>query len=348
MVKFCHLVQGADVARGFIPIGKPIDGARAVLLDEAGKACPRGTVGEIIIRTPYRSLGYYRQPELTREVFVQNPFSDDPDDLVYRTGDLGRMLHDGSFQFVARKDDQVKYRGVRIELGEVEAALLQHSDVQQAAVMARHDGRGDQGLVAYFVAIDEKSPTTSDLRRFLQRKLPDHMIPSAFVALDALPLSANGKVNRKALPSPDGTRPLLDRPYVAPRNPTEQAVASVWSEALAMDRVGVHDDFFELGGHSLTATQVISRMREQFRVEIPLKSLFEKPTVAHLAALIDRGEELGPVWSAPPIELVVRDGDLPLSFAQERLWFVCQLVPEHPFYNMPYCLELSGALESRP
>jgi amino acid adenylation domain-containing protein len=347
MVKFCYLVQRSDVDRGFIPIGKPIEGARAVILDEAGKPCPPGVAGEIHIRTPYRTRGYYKQPELTAQVFVQNPFNDDPDDLIYKTGDLGRRLQDGNFQFVGRRDGQVKVRGVRIELGEIEAALRGHPAVQEAAVLAREDRPGDKSLVAYVVARGENHLTTSELRRFLQGKLPDYFLPTVFVTLSSFPLTASGKIDRRSLPAPDRSRPELEKPYVAPRSTTERALVEIWTEVLSVERVGVEDNFFELGGHSLLATQVISRLRHQFQVELPLRELFEEPTVANLARVIDRARS--GEWAAPgpPIVPASREGDLPLSFSQQRLWFLDQLMPGNPFYNMPSAVRLVGRFDQK-
>ena len=347
MIKFCHVIQRKDVDRGFIPIGTPIEGAKAVILDSAGNPCPQGTSGEIHIRTPYRTSGYYRQAELTRQVFIQNPFNNNPRDLIDRTGDIGRVLHDGNFQFVGRKDLQVKIRGVRIELGEIETALQSHPAVQRAVVVAREDSAADKSLVGFVMAAEGEDPTISSLRRWLQVMLPHYMVPTAFVVLDELPLTANGKVNRRALPRPASARPQLEELYQPPRTPTEHAVARIWCAVLSLDQVGVHDSFFELGGHSLLATQVLSRVREHCQCEVPLGALFQESTIANLSTIIDRSHNTDPTAALPQIHRADRDQELPLSFSQQRLWFLDQLVPGEAFSNMPTTVRLTGRLDYR-
>ena len=347
MIKFCHVIQRKDVDRGFIPIGTPIEGAKAVILDSAGNPCPQGTSGEIHIRTPYRTSGYYRQAELTRQVFIQNPFNNNPRDLIDRTGDIGRVLHDGNFQFVGRKDLQVKIRGVRIELGEIETALQSHPAVQRAVVVAREDSAADKSLVGFVMAAEGEDPTISSLRRWLQVMLPHYMVPTAFIVLDELPLTANGKVNRRALPRPASARPQLEELYQPPRTPTEHAVARIWCEVLSLDQVGVHDSFFELGGHSLLATQVLSRVREHCQCEVPLGALFQESTIANLSTIIDRSHNTDPTAALPQIHRADRDQELPLSFSQQRLWFLDQLVPGEAFSNMPTTVRLTGRLDYR-
>ena len=283
MVKFFHIVQESDLSLGFIPIGKPMKGAKALVLDDRKSVCPPGVVGEIYIRSPFLTLGYYKNPEATKEVFVKNPFNNDPNDIIYKTGDLGSVRDDGNFRFLGRKDNQVKVRGIRVELGEIESHLLNHPLVTATVVLAREDRAGDLRLVAYIVANQEQAPTISDLRSFLKTKLPNYMVPSAFVLLEALPLTPNGKVDRRALPTPSQNRPEFDEPFVAPCTPVEEELTQIWSKVLSVERVGIHDNFFELGGHSLLVTQVVSRIRDAFEVELPLRDLFEKPTVAGLA-----------------------------------------------------------------
>jgi len=286
MVKFFHMVEESDLSRGFIPIGKPMKGAKALVLDDQQNVCPPDVIGEIYIRTPFRTLGYYKNPEATKEVFVKNPFNDDPNDIIYRTRDLGLLLNDGNFRFLGRSDNQVKVRGIRVELGEIENHLLNHPLVTGAVVLAREDTAGDVRLVAYIVAKQEPGPSSNELRGHLKQKLPDCMVPSAFVMLDALPLTPNGKVDRRALPAPDPGRPDLEKTFVAPRTPLEETLADIWAEVLKLERVGVHDNFFELGGHSLSVTQVISRARGAFQIELPVRHLFENPTVAGSAVRI--------------------------------------------------------------
>ena len=279
MIKFFHPVKRADADRKSIPVGKPMDGARAIVMGADGKTCPPGSVGEIYIRTPYRSLGYYKAPELTREVFVPNPFNVDPEDLVYKTGDLGRVLSDGNFEFLGRKDHQVKIRGQRVELGEIENALRGYEGVRETVVIEATSTNGESYLCAYVAAGEELE--TDQLREYLFKELPVNMVPAVFMRLDALPHTLNGKVDRRALPPPEKKR--AQTPYEAPRTVTEATLAQIWGELLGVERVGVNDDFFELGGHSLLATQLMSRLRTAFQTELPLATLFENPTVARLA-----------------------------------------------------------------
>jgi acyl carrier protein len=232
--------------------------------------------------------GYLNRPDLTSERFVPDPFDPDPGARLYRTGDRGAFLGDGNLILSGRFDDQVKIRGYRVEPAEVEQALSRHPGVREAAVVAREDEPGQKRLVAYVVR-GEAALGPSDLRGFLKEKLPEYMVPSAFVTLEALPLTPNGKVDRKALPAPEG-RPELNEAHVAPRTPTEEVLAGIWAQVLGLDRVGVHDNFFELGGHSLLATQVVSRLRKAFQRELPIRWLFEAPTVAQLAARVDTAE----------------------------------------------------------
>ncbi|HEX2268877.1 MAG TPA: non-ribosomal peptide synthetase [Pyrinomonadaceae bacterium] len=282
MIKFFYPVQRADADRKSIPVGKPMEGARAIVVGADGKTCPPGSVGEIYIRTPYRSLGYYNAPELTREVFVPNPFNDDPQDLVYKTGDLGRVLSDGNFEFLGRKDHQVKIRGLRVELGEIENALRGYEGVREAVVIEATNTNGESYLCAYVAAGEELD--TDQLREHLFKELPVNMVPATFIRLESLPHTLNGKVDRRALPPPEQKRART--PYVAPRTTTEETLAEIWRDLLGVERVGVNDDFFELGGHSLLATQLMSRLRTAFQVEVPLAALFENPTVARLAVPI--------------------------------------------------------------
>jgi acyl carrier protein len=284
------------------------------------------------------------RPELTAEKFIPDPFSEDPAARFYKTGDLARYLPDGKIEFLGRIDHQVKIRGFRIELGEVESVLGRHPAVEEAVVIAREDVPGDKRLVAYVVASHEPTPTFSELRSFLEEKLPDYMIPAAFVPLDAMPLTDNGKVDRRALPAPDRMRPDLQEAFVAPRSQSEELVVGIWSNVLGLERIGVYDSFFELGGHSLLAVQIISRIREVFEVELPVRALFEAPTVAGLTERIEAARRNDEGLQTYPLQAVSRDQDLPLSFAQERLWFLHHLEPDSVAYSMPRSIRLKGVL----
>jgi amino acid adenylation domain-containing protein len=285
MVKFFHCITWADAHGKSIPIGKPIDGTRALVVSPEGKACPPNFAGEIYIRTPYMTLGYYKAPELTRQVFIPNPFSKDPNDIVYRTGDLGRMLPDGIFEFLGRSDLQVKIRGVRVELGEIENALRACDGVKDSAVIVARDHNDEPYLVAYVVADPQAQVET--LRDQIVTELPPNFVPSVIIRLDQLPLTSNGKVDRKALPVPEKQR-WNQRAFRAPETATEKDLGAIWSDLLSIEGIGVDDDFFSLGGHSLLATQLMSRIRAAFEVEVPLGALFEGPTIAKLAKVVEQ------------------------------------------------------------
>jgi amino acid adenylation domain-containing protein len=266
-----------------IPIGKPIGDRTVYLLDRDLHRVPIGVPGEVYVGGVSVARGYLNQPTLTHEKFIPNPFIEG--DTLYKTGDLVRRLPDGNLEFLGRIDTQVKIRGFRIELEEIEAVLNQHSDIKQVVAIVREDEPGNKYLVAYLLTTDNP-PTASTLRNFLKEKLPDYMIPAAFVFLEEFPLTPNGKINRRALPAPDASQRNLEVDFVAPRTPTEQELATIWAEVLKLKQVGIHDNFFELGGHSLLATQVISRLREAFCLDFPLRYLFENPTIAELAQKI--------------------------------------------------------------
>jgi amino acid adenylation domain-containing protein len=342
MVKFFHIVQPADLTRRSIPIGKPMEGARAVILDDNRKVCPAGVVGEIYIRTPYRTHGYINQPELTSQVFIQNPFNSAPGDLIYKTGDLGRTLEDGSFEFLGRKDRQVKIRGLRIELAEIEDVLRRHSAIKDVVVVDRTDCQGQAYLCAFVVA--NQPIEASALREHLLPQLPEYMVPSAFVALDSLPRTSTGKIDIKALPAVDRTGPAGRGTYIAPRTPVEEVLANLWADVLKIERVSVNESFFELGGHSLIATQVISRVRDAFHLELPLRTLFEKPTVAAFADIVEQALKSDGGAKLPALVPLQSRVDLPLSFSQQRLWFLAQLEPNSPAYNIPAAVRVKGSL----
>ncbi|MDY6899688.1 MAG: non-ribosomal peptide synthetase, partial [Cyanobacteriota bacterium] len=265
-----------------VPIGKPIANVQTYVLDRNLQPLPIGIKGELHIGGIGLARGYLNRPELTKEKFIPNPFLNSPWERLYKTGDLVRYLPDGNIEFLGRIDNQVKIRGFRIELGEIESVLNTHAQVNQAVVIAREDIPVNKRLVAYLVTKNE-TLTTKQLRQFIKSKLPEYMVPSAFVILDKLPFTPNGKVDTKALPVPDKSSIQLENNFVPPSNPTEDILATIWSNILGVEKIGIHDNFFELGGHSLLATQVISRIRQEFSVEMPLKSLFEKPTISGLS-----------------------------------------------------------------
>ncbi|SDF39524.1 AMP-binding enzyme, partial [Myxococcus virescens] len=263
---------------------------------------------------------------------------------LYRTGDVVRWLGNGTLEFLGRADTQVKVRGYRIELGEVEAALAQHSGVNEAVVVAREDGGEGKRLVAYVTAREAASLDAGALRSHVKQRLPEYMVPSAYVVLESLPLTPNGKVDRKALPVPEAQGSKAAH-FEAPRTVTEQKLASIFAEVLNVERVSVDEDFFELGGHSLLATQLVSRVRESFQVELPLRDVFESPTVEKLALRLGHAQVGGLMPQAPPLMRAPRQGALPLSFAQQRLWFLDQLEPGSAFYNVPVAVRLTGVLD---
>jgi amino acid adenylation domain-containing protein len=284
----CRVIRSTDVKQdvGSV-IGVPLPDLNLYVLDRHGQLVPIGIPGELYVGGAGVGRGYLNRPELTDERFVANPFNVRKSTKLYRTGDLVRRLSDGDIEYLGRTDAQVKVRGFRIELGEIESTLARHSSVQEVAVLAREDVPGDKRLVAYVVATACASPTAHDLRAFLKERLPEYMVPSAFVFLEKLPVTPNGKIDRKALPEPEERRPELEEGYVAPRNPVEELLAKIWAEVLKLEKIGIHDNFFSLGGHSLKVTQVISRVREALQLNLSVRVLFEAPTVAELASRIE-------------------------------------------------------------
>ena len=325
-------------------IGRPITNTQIYILDRHLQPVGVGVAGELYIGGHGLARGYLNRPDLTDEKFIPNPFNNEPSSRLYKTGDKARYLPDGNIEFLGRIDNQVKIRGFRIELGEIETVIAQYPCVRETAVIAREDVSGHKYLVAYIVPNREEEIASSDLRGFLKEKLPDYMIPGAFVVLDTLPLTPNGKIDRRALPAPE-FQPELQRSLVTPRTPIEEMLASIWANVLSIGLVGVHHNFFfELGGHSLLATQVISRVRDTLGVELPLRSLFEAPTIAELASRVEFELKNGQSQKAEPLLPIPRLESIPLSFAQTRLWFLDQLQPNSAFYNIPLALRLSGQL----
>ncbi|HEY9803800.1 MAG TPA: amino acid adenylation domain-containing protein [Leptolyngbyaceae cyanobacterium] len=327
-------IHQVDKHETLVSIGRPIANTQIYILDKNLQPLPVGVAGELYIGGAGVARGYFNQPELTKEKFIPNPFNSNT--LLYKTGDLARYLPNGEIEYLGRIDYQIKLRGFRIELGEIEAVLEQHSLVRQCVVMAREDVSGKR-LVAYLVA---ENVAPDELRQYLRRKLPEYMIPNAFVILDSFPLTPNGKVNRRALLAPENNNSELAITFVAPRHPVEEVLAGIWTQVLGVSQVGIYDNFFELGGHSLLATQVISRIRKTFGVDTSLQRLFEFPTIAELAKDIQKANLQG-VYA---ITSVSRDRNLPLSFAQARLWLLEQLNPDNAIYNMPAKVCLVGEL----
>ena len=329
-----------------VPIGRPFANMQVYIVDSHLNPQPIGVPGEICVGGAGVARGYHGRPELTAEKFIPDPFGGEAGARMYRTGDKGKFLPDGNIEFMGRIDFQVKLRGFRIELGEIESGLARHPDIDHAVVIVREDTPGDKRLVAYYTLEREPAPGLSALKSFLLEKLPDYMIPNAFVRLEEIPLTPNGKVDRKALPKPDEKDFGAMESYVAPRNESEEKMAAVWAEVLGLEKVGVNNNFFDLGGHSLLATQLISRVRETFDLDIPLRSIFEHPTVAGLAEKIEIARRGTPTVQAPPIMAVSRSGELPLSFAQQRLWFLEELEPGTANYNIPESVRIKGKLDA--
>ncbi|MFD0634345.1 amino acid adenylation domain-containing protein [Catenulispora yoronensis] len=356
-------IEGPDGLDRPTPIGGPLPGTRLFVADRSLNPVPVGVVGELFIAGDGLTRGYRDRAALTAERFVADPFAADGS-RMYRTGDLARWRVDGQIEFLGRVDEQVKIRGFRIEPGEIEFVLRSHPAIAAATVVDRVIA-GDRRLVAYLVPADPDRgiPSEGDLRAALREVLPDHLVPAAFLELPELPLTPNGKIDRTALPTPDGLRSASEDRFAAPRTPTEELLAGIWAEVLGLDRVGTRGNFFDLGGHSLLATRVVSRIRAVFGVEIPLAALFDEPTVAGLAGIVESAGAAGSVGSAgsagsvgsaeagdptrtaPPIVPASRDSLLPLSFAQQRLWFLDQLEPGSVDYNSPMPIRLTGALD---
>ncbi len=363
----CATVQAGLAIDQPPTIGHPIANMQVYVLDQRLRPVLAGQIGEIYIGGVGLARGYLNRPDLTAEKFIPHPFSRGvprrvpsghghppgshaqatPGARLYRTGDLARYWPNGTLEFVRRLDQQVKIRGFRVELGEIEAALERHAALAQAVVIAREEQPGDMRLVAYVVENQEtgSESLTSDLRAYLREYLPDYMIPSAFVALKSLPLTPNGKVDREALPAPEQLLPTIaDRPGPS-RSPIEEVVAGIWIEVLGLEDLSIHDDFFDLGGHSLLAAQVMFRIYDAFQVDLPQRVLFESPTIAGLAAEIEAARQSALGRAVLPLQPVARDQALPLSFAQQRLWFLDQLQPGSIAYNIPAAVRLTGPLD---
>jgi amino acid adenylation domain-containing protein len=334
-----------------IPIGRPLPNRKVYILDPQKNLVPIGATGELYIGGESLAQGYLNRPELTNEKFIFHPLENTK---LYKTGDLARYLPDGNIQFLGRIDNQVKIRGFRIELGEIETLLNQHPDLQEAKVLAREYIPGEQRLIAYIIPYSAKeeidnqeitllqSEISHKVRDYLKHKLPDYMVPSAFVALESFPLTPNGKIDYNVLPAPDFSASQIK--YIAPITHTQKILANIWSQILKVENIGIEDNFFELGGHSLLATVLVSRIRQTFNQEIPLSLLFEYPTISQLSVAIGIPEQTNNSLLLPPIEPRKQQENLPLSFAQQRLWFFAQIESNSTAYNMPFKLRLEGVL----
>ena len=280
--------QETRISTSTVPVGYPVQDQEVLLIDDGDEEVENGSIGEIVVRSGYLFPGYWRNPEITQAAFV--PHLAGPDQRVYRTGDMGRIDSGGCMEHMGRKDFKVMVRGYSVETAEIEMALLEQDHIREAVVVAREDCPGQRRLVAYIVPSGQRLPEVSQLISTLLDKLPEYMLPSAFVILDALPVLPNGKLDRRGLPAPAQGRPELENSFVASRTPIEEALAEIWAEVLGLDRVGIHDNFLELGGDSLLASQVIAQVIKTFQVEVPLRSLFESPAIADMAVLIAQNQ----------------------------------------------------------
>jgi amino acid adenylation domain-containing protein len=344
-----YRIGAVDPAWPSIPYGKPIQNARYHILDARLQPVPVGVPAELHIGGLCLADGYFNRPGLTGEKFIPDQFSAEPDARLYKTGDLARYFPNGNIELLGRLDHQVKIRGFRIELGEIETALARHPAVRECVVLARKDEAGDRYLAAYVVPRPGPEASPADLRRFLSETLPEYTVPAHYVLREAFPLNPNGKIDRQALPAPDLARAAGTAAYVAPRNPTEKALADIWSEVLGVERAGIHDDFFALGGHSLKATQAVSRIRQRLRVELTLPAFFEAPTIAGLSPALGNGSASGgtPPAAVPSIPRAGGAGpQFPASFPQQRLWLLDQLETERDVYNVPFALEIDGPVNA--
>src|SRR6185295_501371 len=323
----CNVITDAEDVGSTVSIGRPIANTQVYVLDDHLQPVPAGVFGELHTGGDGLARGYFNRPELTAEGFIPNPFSNSPGGRLYRTGDIVRILPGGTLEFQGRNDSQVKIRGFRIELGEIESLLERHPAISKAVVIVREDPPGDKSLAVYAVIEKDVSLNAEDLRAFLRDRLPDYMTPRDLVILDEFPLTPNGKLDKRALPSPQRgiARPAGELPTA--RTVVEEVLAGIFGEVLGQQQVDAWDNFFDLGGHSLLASQVISRVREAFAVQLQLRELFESPTVSGLAAIIEAAQREDKGISIPPLLRVPRDGPLPVSFAQRRLWFLHQLDP---------------------
>ena len=340
MIKSFYRVPN-EPREGVLPLGDPLPGSQLLVVDGQDRPCGVGELGEIVIRTRFGTLGYINAEESDKKKFYPNPFRDDSEDMFFRTGDLGRYEPNGSVSIAGRVDEQVKIHGTRIHPAEVTAVLASHPEVQACVVVASKSDQINPVLVAYVVPSRQEALSPQEIRRYMGTRLPLAMVPTHVVLLDELPLTTNGKVNKAALPQPKSVHVDQARSGNKPSSHVERKLAAIWQELLGREVVSTTDDFFELGGHSLLLVQVLSRVRTAFQVELSIRSLFENPTLARLSQLIQVGKK-GDRLPAPALERIERSSPIPLSLAQEGLWFLHQLDPESPSYNMVGVLRFSG------
>ncbi len=349
-----YRVEAVSTDASTVPIGRPVANTTLQVLDGKMNPVPVGVPGELYIGGDGLARGYLNRAELTAEKFIADPRH--PQNRLYRTGDRVRYRHSGAIEYLGRFDHQVKLRGFRVELGEIETALLKHQNLSDAIVIVHEDDPGNKRLLAYVVAQDADAPSATSLREFIAKSLPNYMLPSAFVILEKLPLTSNGKIDRKALPLPDDLGNILETEYVAPRNELERDLARIWAQVLKLERVGIHDNFFNLGGHSLLATRIVSHIREQMKVELPLSDMFDCPTVAELAAVDRFTADVGTTTKALDIDsqplqvtadLSTQGATFPLSFAQERLWYIHAIYPHvGAAYNIPFLVHIDTCVSN--
>jgi amino acid adenylation domain-containing protein/non-ribosomal peptide synthase protein (TIGR01720 family) len=342
-VTHAFVTKAPDSRKPTIPIGRPILNTQLYILDPRLTPVPVGVAGTLYVGGTGVGRGYLHDPARTASAFLPNPFARQAGERFYCTGDLARYLPDGSIEFLGRTDQQVKMRGFRIELGEIEATILQHHSVQACAVLIREDTPDDKRLVAYVVFKNKTAHAEINLREFLRQQLPSYMVPTAFVALEALPLTANGKIHYQALPRPD-TKDNLTEHQLAPRNAFEEIIAGIWKDTLHRERIGISESFFELGGHSLLATQLLARVNAFFQIHLPVRAFFEAPTIEQLAKQVEQALHSDQHQETLPLVPYPRAEQLPVSLTQQRLWFLDQLSPDNPFYNLCGMLHLDGPL----
>jgi amino acid adenylation domain-containing protein len=341
MTKFAYFVTASDADKPSVAIGRPIQGTAAMILDDALNPCPQGVIGEIYIRTRYRTLGYYCRPDLTKQVFIPNPFGADPDDVIYKTGDYGRVREDDNFEFLGRRDRQVKIRGARIELDEVEKVIREIPNIAEAAVVDREVDPGNKLLYAYLVL--RNGPLSQSEKDMIALSLPGYMLPDVYMELESLPRTDTGKVDYRNLPLPDER--FKKKEYEKPQTPVQEIIAGIWKEVLGHSKIGLNEDFFEIGGHSLLATRVITRVRRVFGIEMPLHHLFAGRTIRGLARRVEELRLTIRRHPAPHIVPARRGNEIPLSFAQERLWFIEQLRPGLMANQVFFNRRLKGKLD---